>query len=363
MDGEDAGMLTAAIERVPLAVVLTDARLDDNPITYVNDAFEALTGYSREYALGRNCRFLQGAGTEAEVVAEMRDKLQAGEEFSVTVTNHRADGEPFRNRILIAPVTDEGGDVAGFLGLLREVDPEENTGRVPDRSLQMLHELQHRVKNHLAMVVSMIRLQASRDVTRASFDALGRRVEALALLYDEMFAAAHAAEGKGSDTIRTGAYLSRVARTVSNLADAAAIRLNTDCADVDLPVDQAGRLGLLMSELLTNALEHAFVGRASGCVTVSFAKRDDDGGVRLIIQDDGIGLSADGSWPSSAPSVQQQVERAGTGEGALNTRGEGGHSGTGGSIVLILTEMLGAYLEVQRGGQGTRIVVDFDAGG
>ena len=62
--GESDEVVAAAIEAVPMAMVLTDPRQDDNPITYVNGAFEEITLYSRKFAVGRNCRFLQGARTD-----------------------------------------------------------------------------------------------------------------------------------------------------------------------------------------------------------------------------------------------------------------------------------------------------------
>jgi len=99
MDGDD--VMKNAIRHSPLSIVLTDPRIKDNPITYVNSAFEALTLYSRRYAVGRNCRFLQGPETEERHVTRIRDGLKSEQEFEVTLTNHRADGSAFRNQLLI----------------------------------------------------------------------------------------------------------------------------------------------------------------------------------------------------------------------------------------------------------------------
>ena len=75
--GSDA-VVAAAIEAVPFAMVLTDPRQDDNPITYVNTAFEDITLYSRSFAVGRNCRFLQGDATDEGQVDAIRGAVAEG---------------------------------------------------------------------------------------------------------------------------------------------------------------------------------------------------------------------------------------------------------------------------------------------
>lgn len=357
MKGESSDLVTRAVQKAPISIVLTDPRLEDNPISFVNDAFQQITLYSRDYAIGRNCRFLQGAETEPEKVAEIRRALKEGVEFQITLTNHKADGTPFRNQLLIAPVFGDDGEVAAFFGVQRELDAAGGEDGVT-QSLELLRELQHRVKNHLSMVVGMIRLHASRRVTAESLRALGRRVEALALLYEEMF---HATLGRSAgETIRTGAYLSRIATVVSQIGGRGAIRVNVDCEEVDLPVDQAARLGLLLSEILTNSLEHAFQGRDSGFVNVRFKRLSGGAGVRLSVEDDGVGLPQDSQWPYESLSVEAQRSRAKHEGGELDTTGHDGHSGVGGTIIMSLTQMLGATLDVNRSLKGTIVTVDFE---
>lgn len=350
-------VVTRSVQKNPVSIVITDPRLDDNPITFVNDGFQKITLYSREFALGRNCRFLQGEATEPEAVEAIRAGLKEGREFEVTITNHKADGTPFRNLLFITPVTDEAGELTAYFGVTREMPETDDGATAEERAHDLLRELQHRVKNHLSMVVSMIRVQAARPVTADSLRAVGRRVEALALLYEELFSAS--LRGKGDEAIHTGAYLSRIASVVAGLEGRSAIRVNVECEEVDLPVDQTARLGLLLSELLTNALEHAFEGREEGLVHVRF-HRLSCGGVRLTVEDDGIGLPADSRWPQEAMSVEGQRDRAEHEAGELDTTGHNGHSGVGGTIIMSLTQTLGATLDVNRGLQGTIVTVDMD---
>jgi two-component sensor histidine kinase len=258
---------------------------------------------------------------------------------------------------MIAPIHGNDGELTAFFGLQRTLDEEDAPTTVDDDNLALLKELQHRVKNHLAMVVSMIRIQANRPVTPASLKAISRRVEALALLYEHLLAAGD--NGSGTQEIAAGAYLSRIASVVSGLEARGAIRINVDCDDIALPADHAARLGLLLSEFLTNALEHAFEGRNAGCVEVRFFCQS-DGGVRLLVKDDGIGMPEGSNWPFGAPSIESQRRRAEEKEGRLDTTGHGTEPGVGGSIVAALADSLGASVRVTSPKQGTVITVDFN---
>ena len=360
MDASDTGgegdILRSAVRKAGVSIVLSDPRLQDDPITYVNDAFERLTLYSREFALGRNCRFLQGPLTDPAHVQEIRDGLVSGEEFNVTLVNHRADGTAFRNELLITPIHDDDGTLTARFAVQRMIGEVSETGAARGEAdmVPMLRELQHRVKNHLSMIVSMVRLQANRDATPDSLRAIGRRVEALALLYEELCAVG--LQG-GPEEIEAGAYLSRIANVISGIEVSGAIRVNVECEAARLPVDQAARLGLLLSELLTNALEHAFPGREVGAIAIRFG-RDACGTVRLVVEDDGVGLPEGSRWPYGAKSIETQRARAADRNGPLDTTGHDGRAGVGGSIVVALTETVGAELDIRSGPDGTRVAVE-----
>ena len=87
----------------------------------MNAGFERLTGYSREEVLGRNCRFLQGAGTAAEAITNVRTAVNDARECTVEILNYRKDGTPFWNRLSITPVRDDSGEVTHFIGIQSDV--------------------------------------------------------------------------------------------------------------------------------------------------------------------------------------------------------------------------------------------------
>jgi len=117
----DEKALFASIESSPIATVVTNPRLPDNPVVAVNGAFCDLTGYSAAEILGRNCRFLAGPGTEAWQTQSVRDAIRLLRPSLTELLNYRKDGTPFRNALIIAPLFDEQGELAWFIGSQVEV--------------------------------------------------------------------------------------------------------------------------------------------------------------------------------------------------------------------------------------------------
>jgi PAS domain S-box-containing protein len=108
-----------AIESVaasPLAMVITNPRRADNPIELANPAFCWLTGYSETEVVGRNCRFLAGDRPEPWISSQIGQALLEQRSVLVDILNFRSDGTPFRNGVMIAPMFDDGGQLAYFLG-------------------------------------------------------------------------------------------------------------------------------------------------------------------------------------------------------------------------------------------------------
>jgi PAS domain S-box-containing protein len=102
-------------------IVLTDWTRPDNPIIYCNPAFEKISGYTLDEALGRNLRFLQGDDREQEGLEEVRAAIQAGRECHVVVRNYRKDGTLFWNDLTISPVRGENGQVTHFVGIENDI--------------------------------------------------------------------------------------------------------------------------------------------------------------------------------------------------------------------------------------------------
>jgi len=287
---------TAALSGLPLALVLTNPAFEDNPIVYANPAFAKLTGYTIEAVVGRNCRLLQGPATEPDRVARIRDAVARGEDIAIEITNHRADGTAFLNRLTITAFRDEGedGGVSFFLGTQSAGDIEIAESRLEAVQLQ-LAEVQHRVKNHLQMIVGMIRLQARSSAASEDYTVIARRIEALQLLYQELSETGVSSSFR--DEVPLGAYVSRIAAAVGHLDGGQGIRVNVIAEEVMVDANTAGRVGLLVSEILTNAFRHAFDGRDTGLVETRVQLLS-EGVIRIQVADDGIGLPEGADWPT-----------------------------------------------------------------
>jgi PAS domain S-box-containing protein len=113
--GSGGDPFAAVVRATRMPMVVTNPRLPDNPVVFANGSFCRLTGYAREEIVGRNCRFLQGPETDEAAVARIRDAVGRGQGVELDIRNHRKDGEPFWNRLLIAPVRAADGSVAYFV--------------------------------------------------------------------------------------------------------------------------------------------------------------------------------------------------------------------------------------------------------
>nr|AHZ63878.1 phototropin [Selaginella kraussiana] len=109
--------LATTLERIEKNFVITDPRLPDNPIIFASDSFLELTEYTREEVLGRNCRFLQGAGTDMEVVKRIRDAVKEQRDITVQLLNYTKSGKPFWNLFHLQAMKDNQGELQYFIGV------------------------------------------------------------------------------------------------------------------------------------------------------------------------------------------------------------------------------------------------------
>jgi PAS domain S-box-containing protein len=147
------------IEASPIASVVSDPRLPDNPLVAVNDAFVELTGYAKEECVGRNCRFLSGSGTEPWLSDKIREGVSAHKPVLVEILNYKKDGSPFRNAVLVAPIFDDSDQLQYFLGSQVEVEDDQPAMGMArrERAAEMLKSLSPRQLEVTALVASGLR--------------------------------------------------------------------------------------------------------------------------------------------------------------------------------------------------------------
>jgi PAS domain S-box-containing protein len=127
-------------------IVIADARSTDMPITYVNPAFERLTGYSAEEVMGQNCRFLQGNQTDQPGVKALREALRRGKGCKVVLSNYRKDGAQFWNELTISPIYDANGHLTHFVGIQTDITDRK-------QAQEALHSQQEQTENLLLNIL------------------------------------------------------------------------------------------------------------------------------------------------------------------------------------------------------------------
>jgi PAS domain S-box-containing protein len=103
-------------------ITLVDPDQEDLPIVYANRQFEAMTGYSQQEILGRNCRFLQGKDRDQEARVVMKRAIEKQQAIEVTIRNYRKDGELFFNHLNLTPLLDNDGILIYYLGVQYDVN-------------------------------------------------------------------------------------------------------------------------------------------------------------------------------------------------------------------------------------------------
>ena len=285
------------LDHVPVAIAVAELRPSEE-ITYCNLEFERLTGLAAAQIQGNDWNVLPGVAAPQGDDTPLGDAVQSDEEYIGTFTidhdGQRIDVNAWSNTI----ESDNGVPMFRLVALASTGQRNQNAGEQHDQLLRdkdvLLRELQHRVKNNLQMITALIRMEA-RNVadgeTGERFDRLAGRINSLALLYDLL-------SGEGADDgIDLGVYLSPVASSVMQAHAVEGIRLELKVDTWPVSINVAMPTGLVVNELMTNALKHAFAGRDGGTITVSSLV--DDTGCRVVVADDGVGLPQGTTWPQS----------------------------------------------------------------
>jgi two-component sensor histidine kinase len=254
----------------------------------------------------------------------MSDAIAKRRDIKVDILNYRKDGSTFWNALYISPVLNEQGEVvyyfASHVDMTDRVEAQqrvEEQKEVFEREVQrrtrelqialndrervneelktalntqglLMNELDHRVKNNLQMISSLIVMQ-SRNIPdpeiRKSLVSMLERVEALSAVHRRLY--------QSGDVSRFDlAEFSRdLARDLVSASNRPNVRLEFDLEPVEVSADRAAPIALMVNELVTNSLKHAFADNRSGRIALS-AKRI-DGHYCVSIEDDGVGMSRD----------------------------------------------------------------------
>ncbi|MCQ1769155.1 ATP-binding protein [Neorhizobium galegae] len=297
------------LDHVPFAVAVSEFGTQETLI-YGNIEFERLTGVSAEELQGKSWSFLPAAPPVTDGPDLIRALIENEEylgAFILTAGEQKLVIDAWSNTI----VDDIGRPLFRLLAMSArgQSDDRANFGELLEEKDLLLKELQHRVKNNLQMITALIRMEArnaQRSEESEGFNRLAGRIDALSILYRSLYG------GSEAETVDLGTYVSQIASSVMAAHATEGIRLDMKVDTWPVSVNVAMPVGLVVNELLTNALKYAFAGRDGGEVKVRCTV--DEEGCKVLVADNGVGLSDKADWPRrgklSAMIVQSVKQNA-----------------------------------------------------
>jgi PAS domain S-box-containing protein len=364
---EDIRVRDRAITSSTNGIIITDAGQPDNPIIYVNPAFERLTGYGPDEVIGKNCRFLQGPDTDPATVQEIRDAIAMRQDINVVIKNYRKDGRVFWNDLTIAPVRDDTGQVTHFVGLQNDVTDrkraeeellaaKEGAEVASQAKSQFLANMSHELRTPLNAIIGyseMLQEQAEELAVAdlaPDLEKIHTAGKHLLALINDILDLSKIEAGKMDlylETFDAGQMAQEVATTIQPLVDKKGNRLELE-VEKDLPPMHADLTKVRQS--LFNLLSNATKFTENGTVGLRVTK--EDGGsqswVQFRVTDTGIGMS-----PEQVAKLFEPFSQA----DRSTTRKFGG-TGLGLAITRRFCQMMGGDVTVESAaGKGSAFTI------
>lgn len=286
----DGGPFVVAAEETRMPMVFMDAKRPDSPIIFANDSFLRLTGYARDEVLGHSFNFLMARGTDPKALAAVTAAFNNGDdhkEHSPEVRYRRKDGSAFWAALFISPVRDAGGDVvqhfASFLDLSAHKEEQAQ--------LRMLiNELNHRVKNTLSTVQSIVSQSLRTEINPAIIrESIESRLFALSRSHDLLT----------RENWESAGLLDVVNAALEpfGVANGRSERFRVTGENVRFPPKAALALGIAFHELATNAVKYGAFSGETGCILIDWTIKPAADGDRLVLV-----WSEEGGPPVSPPN-------------------------------------------------------------
>lgn len=265
----------------------------DGTLTLINDSLCEIMGYQREELQGMNFRRLveeEEARRVFEAFHEVFSTGRANPAFTYEVV--KKDGTKRHVSVSISAMRDSIGHRCGFSGTFRDHTDQKRAEDNLRASLQekeiLLREIHHRVKNNLAVVNSLLRLQsrhAKDRFHREMFREAQDRIRAMAMAHEKLYQSGNLAHVRIRDYVGSLVdHLSASAGLVGNK-----IELIKDIEDLSFGLETAGPLGFILTELVSNCMKHAFPQARKGKIHISLHRFKGDT-FELVVGDDGIGF-------------------------------------------------------------------------
>jgi PAS domain S-box-containing protein len=287
--------LAVTLNSIGDGVIVTDTA---GRVVRMNPVARFLTGYTNENFELQDIETvfpIYNSVSGKKAINPVRRVMSEG--IVMDLANHTElrsrSGEIYHIADSAAPIIREDDTLIGAILVFRDVTEKYKTNMALQDSLRekevLLKEIHHRVKNNMQIVSSILSLQNSLLADEAAKNALldsMMRVASMSLIHEYLY------RSENFSRIRFGEYLKNLTQGIeaAYLGGPKDIKVVLDVDDIEIDIDRAIPIGLIVNECVTNAMKHAFKERSSGRVTVSLKKSEE--GLRITISDDGAGLPA-----------------------------------------------------------------------
>jgi PAS domain S-box-containing protein len=341
-----------AVEAVRNGICITNPRLPDNPIVYVNDAFLEMTNYKKHQVIGRNCRFLQRDDRDQNAISSIREAIRKEEPITTVLRNYRRDGSLFWNELTVSPVHDEQGRLINFVGVQNDISArKEAETRVSEFYSVISHELRTpltAINSALSVIADGSAGKVNAQALRMVDIALENSVRLIRLISD-ILDWKKIESGKFKLEIAAVSpeeLIDRVINSVKPIAASAGVRLDKEIrttAPVEVDVDRTLQV---LTNLIDNAIKFS-PHKATVTITVELRGADT---VRFSVRDHGVGIPR--NQMGKLFKVFQQLDSS-------DSRRTGG-TGLGLSISRSLVELHGGQIGVDsKVGEGSTFWFEF----
>ena len=266
----DLGPFVIAAETTRMPMVFTNAQEPGNPIIFANDAFLELTGYDRDELLAQDFNFLLPRGADRNDLDEIADAFE-GREYDAEIRYLHKDGTEFYATIFVNPVWDEDGKIVQHFVSLVDTTKHQ---RARENAAMLIDELNHRVKNTLATVQSIVTqaVRNSSDPVTVQ-ESIETRIAALSRSHDLL--GREKWDGAG---LRD---LVREALAPFSVTEGQAERFAIKGENVRLSPKATLALGIALNELATNAVKYGALSNEAGTISIKWTLGQKADGRRL----------------------------------------------------------------------------------
>ncbi len=283
--------LDQLFESAQEGIVMSDK---EGKILSVNSEFTRLFGYSREELLGRNVDEQVMSRKEFHRGHSITKKVADGENVNFEAIRQRKDGRLIHVSVLASPIVLDG-EVVAIYAIYRDIterklSEEKIKAALREREV-MLREIHHRVKNNMQIISSLLRLQSRQIKNKRILDIFNvgqNRIRSMALIHESLY------QSKDLSRINFADYIKRLTTHLFSMyrIGAERVQLKVDVGEVFLDINRAIPCGLIVNELVSNSLKHAFPNGQEGKIVVKM-NGNSRGKISLIVKDSGIGFPED----------------------------------------------------------------------